>query len=208
MYLALCLAMACFSSTGSEEIDTHGPRLESAERIVAVKGGGYFPVLIKMQDGSLGAVVRGGAPHVGIEGRLDWIHSEDGGKTWSPFEPVMDLPSISCNASVIRVNYEGKDILLYAGPVGPNSEITNGKEYKGYNFQPGERRSNGVVFVSYDNGKSWPFRKLVVTNQFAYSSLIELPDKTIGLFYETNFHKDIMLAKFTPDWLFEEETVK
>lgn len=131
--------------------------------------------------------------------------STDGGETWSPFEPVMDLPSISCNASVIRVKYDREDIILYAGPVGPNPEITNGKEYEGYNFQPGERRSNGVVFVSYDNGKSWPFRKPVVDDQFAYSSLIELPDKTIGLFYETNFHKDIKLVKFSLDWLFEDE---
>ena len=134
--------------------------------------------------------------------------STNGGETWSPFEPVMDLPSISCNASVIRVNYEGKDILLYAGPVGQDPEVRNGTDYDGYKFKPGEKRSNGVVFVSYDNGKTWPFRKLVVPEQFAYSSLIQLPGGTIGLFYETNFHKDIMLVKFSLDWLFEEESVK
>jgi len=69
----------------SDDIDR--PMLKDAERVVAVRGGGYFPVLIKLRDGSLGAVVRGGAPHIGIKGRLDWVRSTDGGKTWS--EPVV-----------------------------------------------------------------------------------------------------------------------
>lgn len=128
-------------------------------------------------------------------------YSSDAGETWSPFEPVMDLPCISCNASIIRVQFREKDILLYAGPVGPNPDIKNGKDYEGYKFLPGERRSNGVVFASFDNGKTWPFRKLLVSDQFAYSSLVELTDKSIGLFYETNFHKDIKMVKFCLDWL-------
>jgi len=132
-------------------------------------------------------------------------YSIDAGETWSPFEPVMDLPSVSCNASIIRINYNGKDILLYAGPVGPDPEIQNGKDYEGFKFRSGERRSNGVVFASYDNGKTWPFRKLVVPGQFAYSSLRELPDRTVGLFYETNFHKDVKLVKFSHEWLFNNE---
>ena len=65
--------------------------LHDAERIIALRGGGYFPVLIKMTDGSLGAVVRGGAPHVGRAGRLDFIRSEDGGRTWS--KPVVAADS-------------------------------------------------------------------------------------------------------------------
>lgn len=76
MNITLCLLLACFSNINAKEDATHAPRLESAERVVAVKGGGYFPVLIRLQDGTLGAVVRGGAPHIGIEGRLDWIHTE------------------------------------------------------------------------------------------------------------------------------------
>ena len=57
--------------------------IRGAERIVAWRGGGYFPTLIKLHDGSLGAVVRGGAPHVGVLSRLDWIRSWDGGKSWN-----------------------------------------------------------------------------------------------------------------------------
>jgi hypothetical protein len=31
-----------------------------------------------------------------------------------------------------------------------------------------------------------------------------LPDKQIGLFYESNSHKDILLAKFSLNWLLEQ----
>jgi hypothetical protein len=62
------------------ERDVRG--VPEAEQIVAWTGGGYFPELIKLQDGSLGAVVRGGAGHVGVMSRLDWVRSWDGGKSW------------------------------------------------------------------------------------------------------------------------------
>ena len=61
--------------------------------------------------------------------------------------------------------------------------------------------THGTVYVSLDGGHTWPTRRLVVPGEFAYSSLVQLPDETIGLFYEARNHKDIKLAKFTLDWL-------
>ena len=131
--------------------------------------------------------------------------SVDGGETWAPFEPVRDLPSISCNASIIMIKFQKKEWILYAGPVGPDPDVKNAlKDYKGRNLSSQEKRRNGVVFVSSDGGRTWPVRKLIVPDQFAYSSLVELPDGTIGLFYEAKDHRDILLIKFSPDWLFEE----
>jgi len=66
--------------------------LRKAERIVAAKGEGYFPVMIKLGDGALGAVIRGGATHIGIGGRLDFIRSSDGGRTWSKPIVAVDSP--------------------------------------------------------------------------------------------------------------------
>lgn len=73
---------------GAEDSDR---LLNNAERIIAVKGGGYFPVMIKLRDGSLGAAIRGGASHLGLTGRLDYIRSTDNGRTWTP--PVVAIDS-------------------------------------------------------------------------------------------------------------------
>jgi len=72
-------------------------KLERPERIVAVGGEGYFPVLIRLQNGELAAIVRGGARHVGIGGCLDIIKSNDGAITWSEPKTVVDIPPDSRN---------------------------------------------------------------------------------------------------------------
>lgn len=132
--------------------------------------------------------------------------SKDGGQTWSPFEPVKDLPSISCNASIITVKHKRKEWVLYAGPVGPDPDVVNAIEaYQDLKLTSLEKRINGLVFASPDGGKTWPVRKLIVPDTFAYSSLMALPDGTMGLFYESRGHKDIMLVKFSLDWLFSTE---
>ncbi len=93
--------------------DIHGPRLDRVERIVAVRGGGYFPVLIKLRDGRLGAVVRGGAPHIGIKGRLDWIDSGDGGRTWSKPKVIVDSKWDDRNPAVGQMA-DGTVVVAYA----------------------------------------------------------------------------------------------
>jgi sialidase-1 len=111
--------------------------------------------------------------------------SNDGGVTWSVLENDPALKTVSCNGSLISVKHpKGKDgtILLCSVPVGP-------------------KRTHGTVYVSFNEGLTWPVKKLVIEGQFDYSSLMELPDNSIGLFYETNSHKDIKLVKFNLDWL-------
>ncbi|MDX1314653.1 MAG: sialidase family protein [Eudoraea sp.] len=105
--------------------------------------------------------------------------SNDGGISWSTLENDPDLMTVSCNGSIIAIqNPEDgqKSILLCSVPVGPG-------------------RTHGTIYVSHDNGQTWPHKKLVVEGQFAYSSLAELPDGTIGLFYETDAHMNIRLLK-------------
>jgi len=113
--------------------------------------------------------------------------STDGGVTWSTLENDPALKTVSCNGSLIAVKHargKGGTILLCSVPVGP-------------------KRTHGTVYVSLDGGKTWPVSKLVVPGSFAYSSLIELPDGKIGLFYESNGYRKIELVRFSPDWLFE-----
>jgi len=89
------------------------PRLAAAERVVAVAGGGYFPVLIQLRDGRLAAVVRGGAPHLGKAGRLDWIESRDGGRSWSEPRAIIDSAWDDRNPAIGQMR-NGTVVVAYA----------------------------------------------------------------------------------------------
>ncbi len=118
--------------------------------------------------------------------------SQDGGVTWSTLENDLALKTVSCNGSLIAVDHpKGKDgaILLCSVPVGPG-------------------RTHGTVYVSFDGGKTWPHKKLVVEEVFAYSSLMQMPDGYIGLFFEANGHKNIKVARFSLDWLLSDNKTK
>ncbi|MHC4166330.1 MAG: exo-alpha-sialidase [Planctomycetota bacterium] len=111
--------------------------------------------------------------------------SADGGTTWSNLENDPALKTVSCNGSLIAVEHpRGRDgtVLLCSMPVGPG-------------------RTHGTVYVSFDGGLTWPRSKLIVPTEFAYSSLIRLPDNKIGLFFEGREYKTIKLARFTLGWL-------
>jgi hypothetical protein len=60
------------------------------ERAAVVTGQGYFPVACRLKDGRIAVVLRGGAPHLGIKGRLDIVFSDDQGRTWSKPTVVVD----------------------------------------------------------------------------------------------------------------------
>jgi hypothetical protein len=68
------------------------PAPPSLERSPVVSGQGYFPVALRLHDGRIAVVLRGGAPHVGVKGRLDMVFSSDQGKSWTKPTLVVDSP--------------------------------------------------------------------------------------------------------------------
>ena len=96
--------------------------------------------------------------------------SEDGGETWQPTTSTWtDIIAPACNGDLIRytsVNQgHDKNRLLHSVPYGTSREKV-------------------TVYVSYDEGETWPVSKCIVTYSSAYSSLCILPDGTIGLYVE------------------------
>jgi len=67
------------------------PSRPSVEQRLVIAGQGFFPVALRLQDGRIAVVLRGGADHVGIKGRLDMVFSEDG-KTWSKPVRIVEYP--------------------------------------------------------------------------------------------------------------------
>ncbi|MCW3052387.1 MAG: nedA 1 [Chthonomonadales bacterium] len=113
--------------------------------------------------------------------------SKDGGVTWSLIEDVPELRDPSCMASILRYTDPTKDDksrILFSGP-------------------QSDKRENGVVFLSYDEGATWPVQRVLCAEQFAYSCLTVLPDRSIGCLYEAEGMNRVVFARFTLDWLTE-----
>ncbi|MFC1717744.1 exo-alpha-sialidase [Candidatus Poribacteria bacterium] len=195
MDITLCLLLVCFSNINTEEDTLNAPRLESAERVVAVRGGGYFPVLIRLQDGTLGAVVRGGAPHIGIEGRLDWIHSEDGGKTWSEPAVIVDSEFDDRNPALGQMP-DGTIVMAYA-------------EASTYN-EKGEFDTSVGAYTKYyvrstDSGKTWSEKRLLpyspIKNGSPYGRIVLLPGGTALMpvygGYDTDYRGQVKVPEGT-----------
>ena len=117
--------------------------------------------------------------------------SEDGGETWQPSTSTWyDITAPACNGDMIRFTSENqghdKNRLLHSVPYGSS-------------------RTNVSVYVSYDEGQTWPVRKCIVPYSSAYSSLCILPDGTIGLYveeeYSGNSGYSTVFYNFSLNWL-------
>ncbi len=121
--------------------------------------------------------------------------SEDGGVTWQETTSEWtDIVAPACNGDLIRYtstnNDDDKNRLLHSVPVGST-------------------RRDVTVYVSYDEGMTWPAKRCVVPYNSAYSSLCILPDKTIGLYVEESYQGEgdycTVFYNFSLNWLTEGE---
>lgn len=117
--------------------------------------------------------------------------SEDGGITWQPTTSEWtELVAPACNGDMIRYtsvnNGDDKNRLLHSLPVGTS-------------------RRDVTVYVSYDEGETWPTSRCVVPYSSAYSSLCILHDKTIGLYVEETYQGEgdycTVFYNFSLNWL-------
>ncbi len=121
--------------------------------------------------------------------------SEDGGETWQPTTSTWyDITAPACNGDMIRYTSENqgynKNRLLHSVPYGSNREKV-------------------TVYVSYDEGETWPVSKCIVPYSSAYSSLCILPDGTIGLYVEEAYAGasgySTVFYNFSLEWLTDGE---
>ncbi|MGI6164654.1 MAG: exo-alpha-sialidase [Limnochordia bacterium] len=117
--------------------------------------------------------------------------SKDGGHTWEAnveFDSALLEPY--CQLTVISYpdQQDGKDRLIFANPANASARI------------------NGVVRLSEDGGKTWPYSKVITPDGYAYSCLTVLPNGEIGLLYEDNVYSGgsgctIWFTRFNLEWL-------
>jgi len=165
--------------------DDHGETWRKSESILETENERNYSCearVTELPDGSL--LYNQRTRHTGrVQAR-----STDGGETWTQLEQVPQLKASQCNGSMLTLrNAEGNltDTLLCSLPT------------------PGGR-SNGVIYVSIDGGRTWPVRHDMVAGSFAYSSLVQIDTDTVALFYETNHYRDINVMLLPVDKLLED----
>lgn len=117
--------------------------------------------------------------------------SSDGGKTWSEQRTVAPNLWSQCNNSALSIRHNNENLILLAGPVGPANAnklaLTQdaAKLVRGKEDSKQSARSNGAIFISKDNGQSFPHSVLVAPGwTFGYNALVLLPNGKIGLIFE------------------------
>ena len=121
--------------------------------------------------------------------------STDGGDLWSNPSYDRALNECPCQASIIRytsAKQHGKNRLLFANP-----------NVSGNRFGV-VKRTQMTVRMSYDEGQTWPVKKLIHLGPSSYSGLSMLADGRIGMVYEggqTHRREWIRFARFTLEWL-------
>lgn len=118
--------------------------------------------------------------------------SEDGGQTWSPLQPVPDLPDPSDNGSLTR--FDGVPHVAFAAPETTSWLLAS-------NNQDPHLRRNTVLSLSPDNGATWPSKLLVCPGSSAYSTVTRLPDGNIGVLYERQGYTEIVFASIPAEQL-------
>jgi hypothetical protein len=118
---------------------------DSTQRLV-VSGEGYFPVAQRLKDGRIAVVLRGGAKHVGITGRLDMVFSEDDGRTWGKPVVVNDSPLDDRNPAFGQA--ANGDLVVAFWRTAKNS-------FKDYTANLPDQPDSTWVTRSADGGRTW-----------------------------------------------------
>ncbi len=121
--------------------------------------------------------------------------SKDGGDTWSPVYWDYSLNGCPCQACILRYSFaqsDGKDRILFANPdnIGERFGILD--------------RTKLSVRLSYDEGQTWPVKKLIHAGPSSYSSMVRLPDGTICLLFEggeKHRREWIKFVRLSLEWL-------
>lgn len=84
---------------------------------------------------------------------------------------ITELPCASCQGGTARLMPPSENqpgVILYAGP-----GLSTG-------------RVRGTLFASYDDGRTWPYRREIYQGPYGYSDIAVLPDGRVACLFELN----------------------
>ncbi|HEY0191797.1 MAG TPA: sialidase family protein [Kofleriaceae bacterium] len=113
--------------------------------------------------------------------------SQDDGATWTAWHADSALTEAKVEASVLRYNFDAPARLAFFNPTSTT------------------QRDNMEIKLSYDDGATWPIRRVVDAGQGGYSSMIKTSDFSIAALYESGVgsdsYDDIKLTKLDLKWI-------
>jgi hypothetical protein len=167
MKTALCFLLLSVAFIQAEEPSP--PKIPAEVWQVAPKA--MFPVMHRLPDGRVAAVIRAGAAHLGLAGRLDMIFSSDNGRTWGGQVVVNDSPLDDRNPA-FGIAKSGALVVSFYRTA--NYDV-QGK----YNPFLGKEMSTWVT-RSEDGGKTWqpptPIDCAAIGFGSPYGRMVTLPD--------------------------------
>ena len=63
------------------------------------------------------------------------------------------------------------------------------------------KRERGTIYLSFDDGGTWPVKRVLYPGPFAYSILTRFDDGTVGCLFEADNYARIVFARFPMEWL-------
>ena len=118
-----------------------------------VQGQGYFPVITHLGGDDCLVVLRGGAGHMGLTGRLDAVRSTDGGRYWQAPVNIVDSERDDRNPA-LGLAPDGTVILAYHWQ---GNYDTQGKFLTEQQFI----RTDTKIIYSQDMGNAWSDQTLL-----------------------------------------------
>ncbi|NGF57610.1 exo-alpha-sialidase [Parapedobacter sp. SGR-10] len=105
-------------------------------------------------------------------------YSKTAGQSWDTVYLDKQLPDPICQGSMLDIKHKKKHIILFSNP---DSQF---------------KREKMTIRASWDDGKTWKTAFLVDEGASAYSDLVEIDQKCIGIVYERGNKGGIVFAHF------------
>jgi sialidase-1 len=155
---------------------------------------------VELENGNVMLNIRNESPKLR---RLQSI-SPDGAANWSKPVFVEDLFEPVCNAAIERLSYKktsGKSRILFCNPDSEADTIGLKNKSRG-------RRTHLTLKLSYDEGKTYPVKKLIDAGRSGYCDMVVGSDGTIYILYEQGERNNsgtvpqsLYLVKTNLEWL-------